>query len=115
MSNNWDELLEHAIVGRLIACLLDDGFRLEVSDKAGGGLHIYGAPDGGPLPKECYSYAVRRALQGAPRVRFNGRPDGRREIDRTADHRTATARAQGAFPLAIHARPPIQRRAMKGD
>lgn len=41
----WNEILEHAITGKVIETLLDQGFRIEISDQDGGGLYIYCSPD----------------------------------------------------------------------
>jgi hypothetical protein len=39
--------------------LLDEGFRLEVSDQDGGGLFVYAAEEGGTKPLTGYVYWVR--------------------------------------------------------
>jgi len=43
----WNQILEDAILGKVISCLLDHGFRVVVSDQDGGGLHVYGMADNG--------------------------------------------------------------------
>lgn len=55
----WNQILEDAIVGKLIAALIDEGFRLEVSDQDGGGLFVYAVPDGGNKPEAGFDYWVR--------------------------------------------------------
>lgn len=37
----WNDILEHAIVGKLIETMVDAGFRVELSDQDGGGLFLY--------------------------------------------------------------------------
>lgn len=62
MAMDWDQLLEDAIVGKLLAALIDDGYRLEICDQDGGGLFVYAAEDGGTRPKEGYNFWVRLSL-----------------------------------------------------
>ncbi len=62
MINTWNQLLEDAIIGKTIAALIDDGFRLEISDQDGGGLFIYATEDGGEKPAAGYNYWVRLVL-----------------------------------------------------
>lgn len=38
---NWNQILEDAIVGRLVTALVDESFRVEMSDQDGGGLFVY--------------------------------------------------------------------------
>lgn len=59
MADNWNQILEDAIVGKLIATLIDDGFRLEMSDQDGGGLFVYGLREGTKKPKDGFEYWVR--------------------------------------------------------
>lgn len=59
MNASWTRLLEDAIVGKVVTSLIDEGFRVEVSDQDGGGLFVYAAPDGGNKPKTGYDYWVR--------------------------------------------------------
>lgn len=40
-------LTQLAILGRLTQALLDDGYRVIVSDQDGGGLFVYASPDNG--------------------------------------------------------------------
>lgn len=56
---NWNQILEDAIVGKLVVCLVDEGFRVEISNVDGGGLFVYAAPDGGYQPKDGWKYWVR--------------------------------------------------------
>ena len=58
----WEEILEDAIIGKIVSTLINDGFRVEVSDQDGGGLHIYAAPDGGDMPEGGYKHWVRLTL-----------------------------------------------------
>lgn len=60
--NCWNQILEDAIIGKVITALVDEGFRLEMSDQDGGGLFVYAAPDGGEKPDEGYNYWVRLVL-----------------------------------------------------
>lgn len=59
MAINWNDVLEDSIIGRVIGALLDEGFRIEISDQDGGGLFVYGVPDGGEKPKTGFDYWVR--------------------------------------------------------
>lgn len=56
---NLNDIIEDAIVGKLVVALIDEGFRLEMSDQDGGGLFVYAAQDGGEKPEEGYNYWVR--------------------------------------------------------
>lgn len=56
---DWNQILEDAIVGKLVAALIDGGYRLEVSDQDGGGLFVYAVPDGGKMPKDGFKYWAR--------------------------------------------------------
>lgn len=54
-----DQLLEDAILGRVVGSMLDNRFRVVVSDQDGGGLYVYGIPDNGEKPPEDgYSFWV---------------------------------------------------------
>lgn len=46
MSIDIGDTLEDAVIGKTIRCLLEDGYRIEMSDLDGGGLYLYAAPDG---------------------------------------------------------------------
>lgn len=59
MASSWNQILEDAIVGRLIGALVDDGFRIEISDQDGGGLFVYAAEDGGAKPKDGFKFWAR--------------------------------------------------------
>lgn len=59
---NWAAILEEAIIGRLIGTLIDEGYRLEISDQDGGGLFVYAVPDGGEKPEGGYTHWVRLVL-----------------------------------------------------
>lgn len=56
---DWSQILEDAIVGKVIGALVDDGFRIEISDQDGGGLFVYAAADGGEKPESGYEYWVK--------------------------------------------------------
>jgi hypothetical protein len=56
---SWNEILEDAIIGKTLMALVDDGYRVEVSDQDGGGLFIYAAEDGGEKPEDGYKFWVR--------------------------------------------------------
>lgn len=43
---NWNQILEDAIIGMAITALVDDGYRIEISDQDGGGLFVYATEDG---------------------------------------------------------------------
>lgn len=58
--HNWSEVLEHALLGHVISCMVDAGYRVIVSDQDGGGLFVYGIADGGEKrPAGGYTYWVR--------------------------------------------------------
>ncbi|MFA5897673.1 MAG: hypothetical protein WC829_01040 [Hyphomicrobium sp.] len=56
---NWTQILEDAIVGKVVTALIDEGFRVEMSDQDGGGLFVYAAEDGGAKPDGGFEYWVR--------------------------------------------------------
>jgi hypothetical protein len=56
---DWNLILEHAIIGKVIEAMIDDGYRLEISDQDGGGLFVYAAPNGEEKPKDGYKFWVR--------------------------------------------------------
>lgn len=58
----WNQILEDAIVGKVIGALVDDGYRIEISDQDGGGLFVYAMPDGGKMPKDGAKFWVRLVL-----------------------------------------------------
>ncbi len=37
----WNQILEDAIVGKVMMALVDAGYRVEISDQDGGGLYLY--------------------------------------------------------------------------
>jgi len=41
----WGQILEDAIIGRLITALIGDGYRIQASDQDGDGLYVYAMPD----------------------------------------------------------------------
>ena len=55
---NLKQLIEDAIVGKIVNTLLDEQFRLEISDQDGGGLYIY-AMDGDGKPEGGFEYWIR--------------------------------------------------------
>ena len=55
-----DSTLENAILGKIVMTLLDDGFRVILSDQDGGGLYLYANPDNGDQePEGGYKYWIR--------------------------------------------------------
>lgn len=59
---DWTQILEDAIVGKLVTTLIDEGFRIEMSDQDGGGLYLYAASheeNEGRKPRAGYRYWVR--------------------------------------------------------
>jgi hypothetical protein len=71
MNANWNQLLEDAIIGKVVTALVDEGFRLEMSDQDGGGLFVYAAEDGGEKPEGGYNLQ----LLGPPYARERRRRD----------------------------------------
>lgn len=60
MPMNWAQLLEDIILGKIVTALMDNGFRVVISDQDGGGLHVYGIADNGETaPDGKYDYWVR--------------------------------------------------------
>src|SRR5882757_7118446 len=55
----WNQILEDAIVGKLIAALVDADYRIDISDHDGGGLFVYAAANGGNKPRSGYVFWVR--------------------------------------------------------
>jgi len=58
MNINWNQILEDAIIGKVVTALVDDGFRLETSPQAGGGSYIYAVENGGKKPPEGFDFWV---------------------------------------------------------
>lgn len=59
---DWANILEAAILGKLVATLIEEGYRIELSDVDGGGLFLYAVPvdeDNGQKPARGYNYWVR--------------------------------------------------------
>ena len=56
---NMTQLLEDAILGKIVNALVTNGFRVEVSDQDGGGLYVYAAAGDGQKPDDGYDYWVR--------------------------------------------------------
>lgn len=56
---DMNAMVEDAIVGKLVVTLIEEGFRIEMSDQDGGGLYVYAAADGGRKPPEGFNYWVR--------------------------------------------------------
>ena len=56
---NMTQLLEDAILGKIVNALVTNGFRVEVSDQDGGGLYVYAAAGGGQKSADGYDYWVR--------------------------------------------------------
>lgn len=63
---NWNQILEDAILGRVIIALIDEDFRLVTSDHNGGELFIYAVPNGGELPDGGFSYWVKLVRGNGP-------------------------------------------------
>jgi hypothetical protein len=59
MTIRWNDILEAAIIGKLVDELTSNAFRLEISDQDGGGLFVYAAANGGEKPEDGYEYWVR--------------------------------------------------------
>lgn len=57
--SEWNQILEDAIVGKLVTTLVDEGFRVEMSDQDGGGLFVYAVENGGKMPKGGFNYWVK--------------------------------------------------------
>jgi len=51
--------IERQIIGELISNLVENGFRIEISDQDGGGLFVYAAPYDEVKPDDGYKYWVR--------------------------------------------------------
>ena len=41
MTTRWNNIIEHAIIGHAVSALIDEGYRVEMSDQDGGGLFAY--------------------------------------------------------------------------
>lgn len=58
----WNQILEDAIIGKLVTALIDDGYRVEMCDQDGGGLYVYAAAldeNDGIKPRDGFRYWVR--------------------------------------------------------
>jgi len=58
MNLNWNQILEDAIVGKLVTALIDESFRVEMSDQDGGGLFVYAWENHEDRPAK-FNYWVR--------------------------------------------------------
>lgn len=58
MKINLNQTLEDAILGKIIFVLLEQSFRVEISDQDGGGLFVYAYPDNGQSPPEGAEYWI---------------------------------------------------------
>lgn len=54
--SKWEQILEDVVIGKLVSTLIDEGFRIEISNQDGGGLFIYGVPDNGEKPETGFDY-----------------------------------------------------------
>lgn len=66
MKYNWRKILIDSALGRLIGTLIEDGFRVELSDQDGGGLYLYAYPDNGNCPKTGAEYWIRLEPSNSP-------------------------------------------------
>lgn len=58
----WNQILEDAITGKIVTTLIDNGYRVEMSDQDGGDLFVYAAPhdeNEGRMPPGGYHFWVR--------------------------------------------------------
>jgi len=55
----WSGILQAAILGKLVDCMVEEGFRVEICDQDGGGMFVYGVPDAGQKPKTGFDYWAR--------------------------------------------------------
>lgn len=60
--DKWAQLLEDAIIGKVIAALVENSYRIEISDQDGGGLFVYAAEYNGHKPCDGYAFWVRLTL-----------------------------------------------------
>ena len=79
---NMTQLLEDAILGKIVNALVNNGFRVEVSDQDGGGLYVYA--DG-------YDYWVRLATGNGSNYDEPPEPDDRDVCDPIAEQRMDAA------------------------
>ena len=54
-----NQLVEEIVLGKVVNAMLDDGFRIEISDQDGGGLYIYGSENGGEKLEDGYKFWVK--------------------------------------------------------
>lgn len=62
MMEDWTQILEDAIVGKVVSALIDDGYRVEMCDQDGGGLFVYAASleeNDGRKPRGGFRYWVK--------------------------------------------------------
>lgn len=68
---NLNQLIREAVIGRLVMALVEEGYRVELSDQDGGGLHLYAAPDGGQIADgECRRW-IKLVPDNAPEAIFS--------------------------------------------
>jgi hypothetical protein len=56
------QTLEDAIIGKVVMALIDNGYRVEMCDQDGGGLHVYAAAldeNEGRKPRSGFRYWVK--------------------------------------------------------
>lgn len=66
----WQQIPQCVVLGALIEAFLDEGYRVEISDQDGGGLHVYAMPDGAEMPKQgtgeyCKAWVKLEPANGA--------------------------------------------------
>lgn len=55
----WNAILKNAVVGLVVQTLMEDNFRVEVSDFDGMAFFVYGAEDNSSMPKDGYKFWVK--------------------------------------------------------
>lgn len=63
---DWAQIIRDAVFAKVIDALIEDGFRLEISNQDGGGLFIYAAEDGGEKPEDGYEFWVKIVPANGP-------------------------------------------------
>lgn len=52
-------LTQRILLSSVVQALLDEGYRITISDQDGGGLYVYAVPDNGDAPSDGFAYWVR--------------------------------------------------------
>lgn len=52
------KITDSIIIGAAVLALVDESYRVELSDQDGGGIYLYAAPNGGQIPETDAEYWI---------------------------------------------------------